>query len=395
MPDINLGLIFGGRSVEHEVSIITAYQALGALDKRKYRVTPVYLARDNVWYIGSGLEDISFFRVEQPQIGKLTRVLPCPDAARGKLRLVEASPSGLRKPRITELDLVIPATHGTFGEDGCLQGMLEMAGVPYAGSGVYASAVGMDKLLTKAVLEAEGLPFLPYTTVTRTAFEADPSAVLNRIEAKPGYPVIVKPARLGSSIGVSMADSRVELEEALDLALRFGERVLVERCIEGGIEVNCAVLDSDPPTPSVLEQPVKSSDHLTFDDKYRADQKGIKGSKDGKGMAGQKRLIPAPISSEQTRTIQDLAVRFFSAIRGGGVTRVDFLIDEKKEIFVNEINNIPGSFSFYLWEYMGRTFSELLDRMIDRAFEVRKRSHRTIYSFDANLLASGRSDIPV
>ncbi|NQT34838.1 D-alanine--D-alanine ligase [bacterium] len=390
MPErINVGVIFGGRSVEHEVSVITAYQAIEALDRQKYHVTPVYMARDNVWYIGKELKDISFFRQDHPPLKNLTRVLPGPDASRGRLRLVEADTPVLRKPRILELDVVIPATHGSFGEDGSLQGLLEMAGVPYAGSNVSASAVGMDKLLTKSVLKTAGIPSLPYIAVNRSEFEGDPEAVFERVENNLGYPVIVKPATLGSSVGVSSAGTRDELEEALELTLRFGEKSLIEEYVSDGIEINCAVLDGDPPTPSVLEQPVKSDEHLTFDEKYKSDQKGVKdsGSKGSKGMAGHRRIIPAPIEDELAKIIQDYAIRTYTAIGAGGVARIDFLINENNSINVIEINSIPGSFAYYLWEQMGRSFTELLDYMIERAIEIRKRSHRTIYSFEANLLA--------
>ncbi len=388
--NINIGVIFGGRSVEHEVSVITGYQAIEALDRQRYEVTPIYLARDNVWYIGRELKDISFFRRDHPPLNRLTRVFPSPDAARGRLKLVESSPSALRKRRIFEIDLAVPATHGTFGEDGCLQGLLEFAGVPYTGSNLHASAIGMDKLLTKAVLHAQGLPYLPYAAVVGVEYEDDPAAVINGIESRLEYPLIVKPARLGSSVGVRTVGSRSDLEDALEFALRFGAVALVETYVEGGMEINCAVLDGDPPIPSVLEQPVKSEKLLTFDEKYRGDRKagkGSKGVKGSKGMASLQRIIPAPLEPEMTRTIQDYAVQVFTATSAGGVARIDFLINSKSEIFVNEINNIPGSFAYYLWEYMGRSFSELLDQMIERAVQVRKRNHKTIFSFEANLLA--------
>ncbi|NQU06332.1 MAG: D-alanine--D-alanine ligase [Calditrichaeota bacterium] len=384
---IKIGMIFGGRSVEHEVSVITAYQALKALNRQKYEPIPIYVARDNVWYIGQKLTDISFFRTEHPSMQQLTKVFPCPDASRGKLNLVETKSSGFRKPRIIEIDCVIPATHGTFGEDGCLQGLLEYAGVPYAGSDVRASSIGMDKLLTKAVLKSEGLPCLPYSPVLKSSFESNREQQLKNIEKQHGFPVIVKPAVLGSSVGITTANSIDELEAGLELALRFGERALVEKYIKNGREINCSVLDGDPPIASVTEQPVKSEAHLTFEDKYQGSTKGAKGVKDSKGMASLQRIIPAPLSDEQTVSIQDIAVKTFAAIGGGGVARIDFLMNDDDEIFVNEINNIPGSFSYYLWEYMGRSFTELLDRMIERAFEIRKRSHRTIYAFEANLLA--------
>jgi D-alanine-D-alanine ligase len=383
-----IGLIFGGRSVEHEVSVITAYQALNALNRQKYEPIPIYIARDNVWYVGQKLTDISFFRTERPSMQQLTRVFPSPDASRGKLNLIEAKSSGFSKPKIIEIDCVIPATHGTFGEDGCLQGLLEYAGVPYAGSDVHASAIGMDKLLTKAVLKSEGLPCLPYLPVFKTAFESERKQLLKNIEKEFVFPVIVKPAVLGSSVGITTAKSIEELETGLDLALRFGQRALVEKYVENGREINCSVLDGDPPIASITEQPVKSDAHLTFKDKYQGSTKGAKGAKGSKGMASLQRIIPAPLSDEQIANIQDIAIKTFTAIGGGGVARIDYLMNDNDELFVNEINNIPGSFSYYLWEHMGRSFTELLDRMIERAFEVRKRSHRTIYSFEANLLAS-------
>ncbi len=369
--------------MEHEVSVITGYQALESIDRSCYDVTPVYIARDNVWFIGEELANIEFFRQEQLSLSRLTRVLPSPDAARGKLRLMEAATRALRRPRTVELDCVIPATHGTFGEDGSLQGLLDMAGVPYAGSDVRASAVGMDKLLTKAVLAGAGLPYLPSEAVHRDEFQNDRAGVIARLEDKLSYPVFVKPATLGSSVAVSRCSTRGELEEALDLALRFGKRALVERGLEGATEINCAVLDGDPPTPSVLEQPARSDELLTFDQKYRGGKKGAK------GMAAQQRLIPAPIDPEMSERIQSLAVQTFQAVGAGGVARIDFLICAEGELFVNEINNIPGSFSYYLWEYRGRSFMELLTRMVERAFEIHRRRNRITYTFEANLLAGG------
>lgn len=377
-----VGIIFGGRSVEHEVSILTGYQALEALDKDQFAPVPVYLARDNVWYVGKYLKDISFFRMEHIQLERLTRVLPAPDASRGKLRLIEAAPPVLRKAKTVQLDCVIPATHGTFGEDGCLQGILEMTGIPYAGSDVRASAVGMDKLLTKSILESAGLPYLPFEPITRTAFEDNCKDALTQIENKLPYPLFVKPAMLGSSVGISRVENRRDLEEGLSLALHFGDRAIVEEALVNFTEVNCAVLDDDPPIPSVLEQPVSDEQLLTFDEKYKGGKKGP-----AKGMAGQKRLIPAPLPDDVTRTVQNLAVRVFQLVGAGGVARIDFLISQDGTIFINEINNIPGSFAFYLWESMGRSFKELLTRMIERAQVRNRRRNRTTFSFETNLLA--------
>ncbi len=388
MPKKQLGIIFGGRSVEHEVSILTGHQALEAVDRDKYDVTPIYIARDNVWYIGKEIGDIAFFRQDHPPLNQLMRVFPAPDAARGKLTLIQASPSGLlKRPQTVELDVIIPATHGTFVEDGCLQGILEMANVPYAGSDVRSSAIGMDKLLTKATLITAGLPVLPYIEVNKEDLEGDQDTLFKRLETEIGYPIFIKPAILGSSVGVSRADDRQGLEDALDLALRFGNRALAEKALTDYTEINCSVIDGDPPIPSILEQPVSGEALLSFNEKYKGG--GKKGGAKGSGMAGQQRIIPAPLLEEMTKAIQTLAVKAFQTIGAGGVARIDFLIDDQNTVYVNELNNIPGSFSFYLWEYMGRSFSELLDRMVETATERNKQRNRTTYSFEANLLAGG------
>ena len=390
MPDkTTLGIIFGGRSVEHEVSVLSGNQALHAADRSKYNVQPIYLDRDNIWYIGEKLEDINFFRRPNPPMNELTRVYPSPDPIRGKLRLTEASPRALRKAKVFEIDCVLPVTHGTFVEDGALQGLLELSGVPFAGSGVHGSAVGMDKLLFKAVLAAEGLPHLAYQQVNRSEWNNDPELVLKRIgEQLPGE-VFIKPAILGSSVGISHVKTPDDLEPALDLALKFCDRAMVEKALDYDKEINCSVIDGDPPIPSILEQPVSATDLLTFDEKYKGNaKKGVKNSGE-KGMAAQKRLIPAPITDEITKQIQDYAVQTFRAVGAGGVARIDFLIAKDGNVYINELNNIPGSLSFYLWEHMGRSFADLIDKLVERAYEVNKIRNRTTFSFDANLLAGG------
>lgn len=389
MPKTSLAIIFGGRSVEHEVSILTGHQALAAADNDKYDIHPVYIARDNVWYTGEEAGNLAFFKQANPQLSKLMRVYPAPDAMRAKLRLIESDPKPLRKPKVIEIDCVLPATHGTFVEDGALQGMFEMANVAFAGSGVRGSAVGMDKALFKSVLLSEGLPHLPYSVVWRDVWDADPAAEIARLERSLGLPLFIKPAVAGSSVGISRADDLAKLETGVDLALKFCERALIEKALIHPTEINCSVIDGDPPIASVLEQPVSAAELLTFDEKYKAGG-GKKGAKTGgKGMAGQQRLIPAPLDKATAERIQTLAVQAFRAAHAGGVARIDFLIDGKGEVYINELNNIPGSLSFYLWEHGGRSFSQLIDRMVERAFEVQKIRNRTTYSFEANLLAGG------
>ncbi len=388
---ISLGIIFGGRSVEHEVSILTGQQVIQSADRDKYEIVPIYLDRDNLWYIGKDAGDIEFFRQKVIPLGKLNRVFPCPDPRRGKLSLIKVESGLFRKRKPITVDCVIPACHGTFGEDGALQGLLEMANVPYAGSNLSASAVGMNKIIFKAVLKSTGLPCLPYLTAIGSEWQTDPEGMISKIDREFSQAVFIKPAVLGSSVGISRADSSDRLRDALELAFQFGDRVLIEPAVDGGKEINCSVVDGDPPLPSILEQPVSSEELLTFDEKYKGravkGSKGTKGSKAGKGMAAQQRLIPAPLEDSMTAEIQDLAVRTFQAVGAGGVARIDFLISSDGEILINELNNIPGSLSFYLWERMGKSFSELIDRMVERAYEVNKLQNRTTFSFEANLLA--------
>jgi len=288
---ISLGVIFGGRSVEHEVSILTGQQVVAATDSTKYDVIPIYLDRDNLWYIGDEAGNLNFFRQKVISIEKLNRVFPCPDPRRGKLILIDAKPGVLGRRKEITIDCVIPACHGTFGEDGSLQGLLEMANVPYAGSNPPASAVGMDKVLFKAVLQAAKLPYLPYLTIFKNDWKSDAEGVIRTIKNEFSNAVFIKPAILGSSVGISRADGKEAIKDALELALKFGNRALIEPSVDGGKEINCSVIDGEPPLASVLEQPVSAKELLTFDEKYKGQaKKGGKGIKSGKGMAAQQRL---------------------------------------------------------------------------------------------------------
>lgn len=388
---ITLGIIFGGRSVEHEVSILSGSQALNAADSSKYNVQPVYIARDNVWYIGEELNDISFFQRKNPSISQLTRVYPCPDAMRGKLRLIGSDTGGLfKKPVNINLDCVLPVTHGTFVEDGSLQGLLDMAGVPYAGSNVRGSMVGMDKLLFKAVMRENSIPVVDYLQLHKSEWGKDEDRITARILSELSGDVIVKPAIAGSSVGIGRASDSPRLQDVINFAFKFSDRVLVEKAISNMTEINCSVIDGDPPIPSILEQPLSHSELLTFDEKYKGNTKGtkgVKGTQGSKGMAAQQRKIPAPVSEDVASRIREYAVKTFQIVGAGGVARIDFILDSGGDIFVNELNNIPGSLSFYLWEHMGKSFTDLIDKMVERSFEVHKIRNRTTYAFESNLLA--------
>jgi D-alanine-D-alanine ligase len=270
--------------------------------------------------------------------------------------------------------------HGTFGEDGTLQGLLELADLPYVGPGVLASAVGMDKIVMKAVFKGAGLPVLDCVALRRDEWSRSPDAVLGRVEREVGYPAFVKPANLGSSVGITRATDSASLRQALDVAAAYDRRILVEPSLEGASDINCSVLGSDDAArASVCEQPVAWESFLSYDDKY------IRGGK-SQGMKGLSRRIPAPISTELTRTIQDLALRTFAAVDAAGVARVDFLLARDERVYVNEINTIPGSLAFYLWEASDLPFGRLLDRLIEIAQSRHTSRRQTTYSFDSTLL---------
>jgi D-alanine-D-alanine ligase len=295
----------------------------------------------------------------------------------------------LRGDRVIPMDVVIPAIHGTFGEDGTLQGLLELADLPYSGSGVVASAVGMDKVTMKAAFEAAGLPTVPHTLVLSSQLDSQRDNVLDRCEGTIGYPAFVKPSRLGSSVGIGMAKDRASLADALDVARRYDGRILVEKAMEGCIEINCSVLGgaSRQPRASVCEQPIPWEDFLSFSDKYL---RGGKASKSD-GMAGQDRRIPAPISAELAHRVQENALAAFAAIDAGGVARIDaFLKVDTGETWVMEINTVPGSFSFYLWAHSGLSFSDLVTELIDIGMEAHAAKAQLMFTFDSGMLEDAR-----
>jgi D-alanine-D-alanine ligase len=378
---LNLGVVFGGRSVEHDVSVVTAHQVM-AIARERYDVVPIYVARDGRWFSSPALDDLDVYkRGRHEEAGE--EVLLAFD---GSGLLV---PGGrLKGPRRIPLDVVIPAIHGTYGEDGTLQGLLEMAGIPYAGSGVLASAVGMNKVEMKTVFAAAGLPVVPHEVVAVAELDATEDAVLDRIEASIGYPAFVKPSRLGSSVGIGKAPDRAALREALDVARRYDDRILVEKAMEGCIEVNCSVLGGPglPPRASVCEQPVPWQEFLSFEDKYMRGGKGS--SKGDAGMAGQDRRIPAPIPDELTKQVQDNALAAFAAVGAAGVARIDSFVDvETGDTWVMEINTAPGSFAFYLWEASGVSFGELVQSLVDSALRGHADKGRLMFSFESGLLA--------
>jgi D-alanine-D-alanine ligase len=385
MPHQTVGVIFGGRSVEHDVSIVTAHQVMAVLAEG-HEVVPIYVTREGRWLSSPELNDLGVYKDGRwDDVGEAAVLTP------GSGGALMVGGGRLRGPRRVDLDVVVPAVHGTFGEDGTLQGLLELTGVPYVGSGVVASAVGMDKVVMKAVFGAAGLPIVPDVLVETSRLDADRDAVLDEIETAIGWPCFVKPTRLGSSVGIGKAGDRDALMAALDVARRYDRRILVEKSMEGCVEINCSVVGGSDHQPqvSVCEQPVAWQEFLTFEDKYLRSPKDGSGTrtKDAAGMASLDRRIPAPISESLTKKIQDNALRAFKSIGASGVARVDSFADEEsKETWVMEINTVPGSFSFYLWEPSGVSFRELMERLIDIAHAEHSAQSDLMFSFDSSIL---------
>jgi len=378
---LSVGVVFGGRSVEHDVSIITAQQVMEVL-RGHHELVPIYVTRKGKWLVSPALADLSVFRSGRwERVGEEAFIPP----VRGYGGLMIPG-RRLRSSRRIALDVVVPCIHGTYGEDGTLQGLLDLADIPYTGSGVAASAVGMDKVAMKAAFTAAGLPVVPHSEVEAEHLDATEATVLDAVEAAVGYPAFVKPGRLGSSVGIGRAVDRTSLAAALDVARRYDRRLLVEPAMEACIEVNCSVLGGPgrEARASVCEQPIAWEEFLSFSDKY---MRGGKGAGRPEGMAAQERRIPAPISETLTKQVQDHAVRAFRAIDASGVARIDSFVRESTgETWVMEINTVPGSLSFYLWEASGLSFEDLVQEMIDIALDVHARRSELLFSYDSGML---------
>lgn len=415
---LNVGVAFGGVAPEHEVSIISSMQALHALDRHRYRPVPIYVAKDGTWYTGEVLFDLEAYK-DLDRLRNAAVPVRIAPGAHGRLELVgSAGRWPWDRPARYAVDVVLPGFHGGAGEDGSLQGLCETMGVPYTGSGVLGSALGMDKVLSKVVCRAAGVPVVDFVWFREADWADREEAWLDRVEEELGLPVVVKPARLGSSIGIARADDRDALDAAVEDALRYDEKVVVERAVQQLREINCSVLGSPQEAEaSVLEEPVAAEEDelLTFQDKYMRQAAEAPqgkhptvpvargGSKRGEGpggMASLDRIIPAALPADRAEAVQALGVRVFQLFECAGVARIDFMIDEATgEVFFNEINTIPGSFSFYLWdppgvpdEALGRPrvpFDELLHRMVQLALQRHRAAGGRVRSYDVNLLASG------
>ncbi|MGI6239472.1 MAG: D-alanine--D-alanine ligase family protein [Christensenellales bacterium] len=384
----NVAVLYGSRSCEHDVSVISGIQAAGALNNNLYEVERVYIAGDGNWYVGDALKDMKFY--QNPDFSRVTRVIPA--AGEQRLLLLRADEKRGFFSRILAkddavygaYDVVVPVMHGMNGEDGTLQGMLELFNVPHTSAGVMGSAVGMDKITMKLLFRGCGLPTLDGVWFDRAEWGENREALLDRTEGALSYPMFVKPANLGSSIGISRAMDRESLEDAIDTACAYDRRILVEQGVAEPREVNCAVLGYGASAQtSQTEMPVTGKDLLDFTDKY------LRGGKGGaKGMESLARRIPAPISDELTARVKELSLEVFRAMDLKGVVRIDFILDKDDNVYINEANVIPGSLAFYLWEPAGLPFDKLLDRMIEDAFRAHSDKNGSIFSYDSSILSN-------
>ncbi len=362
---IRLGILFGGRSGEHEVSLTSAASLLKALDSEKYEVVPIGITRQGRWLLGSAADKLL------PGVLKNGKpVTPSVDpTGPGLIPLgLAARRAPSRRPAV---DVVFPVLHGTFGEDGTVQGLLELAGIPYVGAGVLGSAAGMDKDVMKRLFRDARLPLVPWITILRGEWIEEPRRTRKRIEKEIGYPLFVKPANLGSSVGISKVRGPRELAPALNLAAKFDRKILVEHGVDAR-EIECAVLGNDRPQASVPGEVVPVNEFYDYEAKYLKE--------------GSELIIPARLTKRQSATVRRLAVAAFQAVECAGMARVDFLMERKtRRIFVNEINTIPGftPISMYpkLWEASGIPYSELVDRLIRLALDRHREKRRTRYAY--------------
>jgi D-alanine-D-alanine ligase len=378
MANYTVGVIFGSRSTEHEVSVVSAMQVIQFLSKR-HEVVPIYITKEGGWLTGPKLSRLETYKHFEPDDPNLQAIVITPDTGL-KTILNPLSKGIFSKPKPLALDVVFPVIHGAHGEDGTVQGLLELTGLPYVGAGVLASAVGIDKIATKALLKENGLPVLDQVWFTRSDWQADSAALLSRVTDALALPVIVKPASLGSSIGIQKAGSVDDLAYAIDTAIHYDRRILIEPYLANKTEINCSVLGNEDPIASVCEQPQSRDALLSYEDKYLHQERDT-------GMAGAERLIPAPISEELTGQIQSLAINTFRCLDGAGIARVDMLIDnDTGAVYVNEINTMPGSISFYLWEPSGLPPEQLVDKLLDLALQAHEDKRRIRYSIASSLL---------
>lgn len=388
MMKIKLGVFFGGKSVEHEIAVITANQAYASIDKEKYEVIPIYISKQGLMYTGDNLFELTEYKDMKTLIEKCKQVTLIRDG--DKVNILRYPIKKWGENIINSIDVAFPIMHGTNGEDGTIQGYFELLGLPYIGCDILASSIGMDKIVMKKVLTESGLPVVKYVNFYSMEYIKEEEKYLNEIEEKLNYPVIVKPGNLGSSVGIKKADNRNKLIEAIELAIQFSDRIIVENAVTKLKEINCSVIgDVIDCTASVCEEPISSDEILSYADKYAGGNK-TKGvpAQGQKAMAASKKKLPADLSEGKRKEIEDLAKETFKVLGANGVSRIDFLMDEdSNKVYVNEINTIPGALSYYLWEASGKSFTQEIDELVELALKRQRQRENRTYSYDQNILA--------
>jgi D-alanine-D-alanine ligase len=364
---IKIGVIFGGRSGEHEVSLMSARSILAALNPDKYAITQIGITHEGAWLVGDGVLEA----MESRFLKSLNPGAMFPDPTRSGLYMIQSSEHGDILKHVSDLDVIFPVLHGTFGEDGTIQGFFEMLDIAYVGAGVLGSSLGMDKAVFKDVMRTVGVPVVDSITATRREIHENMDVILNRAEALASYPLFVKPVNLGSSVGISKCKNRSDLLEGLMDAARYDRRVLIEQGVNAR-EIEVSVLGNDDPKASVPGEIIPADEFYTYDAKYHNDRSQL--------------IIPAAISAELVQKIQTLAIKAFMAVDGAGMARVDFLLDKTTdELFLNEINTIPGftRISMYpkLWNATGLGYPELVDRLVELALERKHERDQNEYRF--------------
>lgn len=373
-----VAVIFGGRSVEHDVSIVTAHQIMRAFDPERIEVVPVYIDRQGRWFTGEPLLNLKNFQNEIISLKGVRSAILSPSTEHHGL-IVNPTAGRFEKSEIIRLDVVFPAVHGTHGEDGTLQGLFELADIAYVGCKVLASALANDKIMTKIALSQQGVPIVDAVSFNRSEWLDAPDKVISHIVHQLKFPMFIKPATLGSSIGISKATDESLLRAGIDMAANLDRRILVEQAIEDAVEINCALMGHDDQIrASVLEQPVSWDHFLTYEDKY------MRGSE---GMKSAERLIPAPLSADLTEEIRGLAIKAFRGIEGSGIARIDFLVQpDLGKVYLNEINTMPGSLAFYLWQEDGMSPRDVVNTLVEAAREAQAEKRRNSYDYRTGLV---------
>tara|TARA_R110000868_G_scaffold235273_9_gene489149 strand:+ start:7763 stop:8956 length:1194 start_codon:yes stop_codon:yes gene_type:complete len=382
MSQKNLVVAFGGVSPEHEVSVLSAIQVISSLEESSYHIVPLYITKSGRWLTGEILKDLSQYK-DLPKLEQAAASCAFVKDEIGRTLLKEQDKGGLfSKPQAFPVYAVVCAFHGSEGENGSFQGVCEMFNVPYTGSGVLGSSVGMDKVKAKQLCEANNIPVTASLDFYESDWEVHQKTILEEAEHL-GFPLVVKPANLGSSIGVKKVDTEDDLIEAIETAFRYDAHLLVEIAIQPLMEINCSVLGTaENCRASVCERPLGNTETLSFEDKYQS------GGSAEKGMASADRIIPADISAELTDQIRSLSVHIFKTFDAGGVARLDFLVNaDTEEVYFNEINTIPGSFSFYLWDKSDINFTQLMEELISIGIQKHQAKNGRIRSYETNLLS--------